>query len=173
VAVRENLKKYGDMINGMLELAKIDGDNSKISNINVHDYISQYIASQKSDKTINIDVNDKLKIRFPENHFRIILSNLLSNALKYGEKSKPINVSFLVNSTGHLVVENEAKNVNKADLKKIWKRFSRLKNADDIDGYGIGLSVVKEITDFHKLTISSKLTGENVVKISIGGFEVV
>ena len=173
IEVRENLKKYGETINGLLELARIEAGKTEADIVNVYEFSKKIVEKYNNGREIVIDIDKKMKIRFPENHFKVILTNLVSNSIKYGEENKPIVLAFKVGAVGNLIVENYTSKVNKADFKQIWQRFSRLTNSESVSGYGIGLSVVKEVADFHGLNVSSKIVGTNLVRISISGFEVV
>jgi signal transduction histidine kinase len=93
--------------------------------------------------------------------------NLVSNALKYGgtppiikigyEKATPASYRFWIQDNGNGLPE--------PSLEKIFKDFERL-GIKDIDGYGLGLPIVKRI--FEKLggavqASSSNLPGEGCI----------
>lgn len=100
-----------------------------------------------------------------------IISNLLSNAIKYSpnggevylkvEEEKEF-IKFSVKDSGIGIPEE--------DQKRLFEPFFRAKNIDKINGYGLGLSIVKQYVEIHKgeITFESKLNeGTNfTVKIA-------
>lgn len=78
-----------------------------------------------------------------------VLSNLLSNALKYGDHS-PIEVS--VRGSGFQVqirIRDEGRGISKEDQDRVFHRFERAVKGRSITGLGLGLYIVKRILDLH------------------------
>ncbi|HEX7655318.1 MAG TPA: ATP-binding protein [Verrucomicrobiae bacterium] len=81
-----------------------------------------------------------------------VWTNLLSNALKYSS-SKPaphvvVTAQSGISEVCFEVVDNGI-GFNLAESDKLFSDYGRLKNADGIDGCGLGLSVVKRIVESH------------------------
>ncbi len=95
------------------------------------------------------------KIYMDKNKMRILIDNLISNAIKYNKNGGKIRI---VTNTGELVVEDEGKGIPKEKLKDIFARYSRFDDASG--GFGIGLSIVKMICNEYKilLFVDSELT---------------
>ncbi len=78
----------------------------------------------------------------------IVVGNLLSNAIKYTNDGGEIFISSnLVNKQVAISIKDSGAGIEEKDLSKIFKRFTRLDTHKNIAGTGIGLSVVKEITE--------------------------
>ncbi len=93
--------------------------------------------------------------------FRIeqVLTNLLTNASKYGE-GKPIEVSLIrVDDLARISIKDYGRGIAIGDQEKIFQRFERIINEDSIKGLGIGLFIAKEIVQMHKgsLVVQSEL----------------
>lgn len=92
-----------------------------------------------------------------------MLSIFLDNAIKYSpEKSKVSIGSEKVN--GHILIRitDEGVGIAKKDLPHIFGRFYRAdqsRNKNKIAGYGLGLSIAKEIAERHKgdIKVESKI----------------
>lgn len=83
-----------------------------------------------------------------------ILNNLVSNAIKYSDANEAIYVSTVVNGKIQIVVKDSGIGIPDADLKNLFNRFYRGKNAVTIQGTGLGLHIMKHYVDMLKGTIS-------------------
>ncbi len=84
-----------------------------------------------------------------------ILTNLVTNALKYSPVEKPILIRLA--SSGEnlsLTVQDQGIGIPAADLTHIFEPFHRATNVSTIAGTGLGLAIVKEAVDRHGGTIS-------------------
>ncbi|AKT38766.1 uncharacterized protein CMC5_029120 [Chondromyces crocatus] len=78
-----------------------------------------------------------------------ILSNLLSNAAKYG-KGRPIELSLRRGEgTAQLVVRDEGIGVAPEDQGRIFERFERAVSERNYGGLGLGLWIVRQIVEVH------------------------
>jgi PAS domain S-box-containing protein len=86
---------------------------------------------------------------------RTILTNLLTNAVKFSPQKK--NIHLDIRPSGSTLVFKVIDNgigMQNNELKKIFEPFHRNKNADSIPGTGLGLSIVKRAVDLHQGTIN-------------------
>lgn len=109
--------------------------------------LEAYHANKDLDDTVIIDIE-----RIDQ-----VLSNLIFNAIKHTPKGGTISISFEkeLKSNNEIVIikiQNTGLGISKKDLKHIFDRFYRGKNANNlgIDGSGLGLTISKEIIEFHK-----------------------
>lgn len=88
-----------------------------------------------------------------------VLANLLNNAFKYG-RGTPIRVSTVERQDSggglwaELRVQDQGPGIAPADQARIFERFERAVDRNDIKGLGLGLYIVKEIVESHRGTIS-------------------
>ncbi|TDS16863.1 PAS domain S-box-containing protein [Maribacter caenipelagi] len=75
-----------------------------------------------------------------------ILTNLLTNAIKYSETDVEINT---INSNGELtiLVKDKGIGIPEDEQKNLFKRFFRAENVKDFQGTGLGLSIVKRYVE--------------------------
>jgi PAS domain S-box-containing protein len=76
-----------------------------------------------------------------------IITNLISNAIKYSPENSTISVSSSVNQHIHISVKDAGIGIPKADQKHLFKRFYRASNAGNIQGTGLGLHILKHYVD--------------------------
>lgn len=114
----------------------------------------------------NIDTNVG-EIEIDTNLLRHIFTNLISNAIKYSPENKDIlfKTELVDGSFISIVISDKGIGISENDLKNIFEPFHRAENVDQIQGTGLGMSIVKRCVDLHGGTINvdSKLgIGTNV-----------
>jgi PAS domain S-box-containing protein len=103
---------------------------------------------------VNFETVESAEVHADPFRLEQVVTNLLSNAMKYGEK-KPISVSLRkTEASVVLIVEDQGRGIGEQDQKRIFKRFERAVAGTDISGLGLGLTIVKEIIDSHHGHIS-------------------
>jgi signal transduction histidine kinase len=88
-----------------------------------------------------------------EKLMRSILTNLLSNALKYSQDE----VEFAIKCSTEAVeirVSDKGIGIPLEDQKHIFEAFHRAQNVENIKGTGVGMSIVKYAVDAHDGMIS-------------------
>ncbi len=91
-----------------------------------------------------------------------LLTNLISNAIKYGEtRQGKIKVGFFEMNENILIeVTDNGPGISKEELPRIFERFYRTDKARsrDTGGTGLGLAIVKHIIEAHKQVINVRST---------------
>jgi len=90
----------------------------------------------------------------------IVITNLIENALKYS-KNPNIIISTWNNGINMIVsVKDNGKGIEKKYLAKIFKKFYRVPNGEEVStrGFGLGLAFVKRIVHAHHGRINVKST---------------
>ena len=100
----------------------------------------------------NIKVQDGITVYADKNMMRVVLNNLLGNALKYSQKSVSPEITFGITEMNDkqvlFVRDNGAGfDMDKADM--LFRPFVRLHKDSDFQGTGVGLSTVKRIIERH------------------------
>ena len=95
-----------------------------------------------------------------ERLLRSILSNLLSNAMRYTPDEHAIRLKLAKRqATLILQVEDEGMGIPRADQRHLFEPFHRGRNVSNIPGTGLGLSIVKQFVDLQQgtLQVASKV----------------
>ncbi|WP_415375630.1 PAS domain S-box protein [Patiriisocius sp. Uisw_017] len=135
-------------------------------NINLGDFLHEIIneVSSASEKSHDIELIDAegLKttdILIDEKLGRNIFINLIGNAVKYSPNAKNITIALSSEKEYTVVtITDYGIGISKSELKNIFKPFSRGKNADLIQGTGLGLTIAKDAIDIMggKIIVKSK-----------------
>ena len=82
-------------------------------------------------------------VRARSDQLNSIIINVLDNAIKYTPRDGLISVSLksLANDAV-LIIEDSGAGIDESEYKKVFQRFYRLDNAQNIIGSGLGLSIV-------------------------------
>lgn len=182
--MQRNAKRLLQLINQLLDLSKLDASHYSVntSREDIISFVKQIVHSFSSlahRKNIEIEtsVDPRLreKLSKEEIHFYFdgdivekILTNLLSNAFKFTPPEGSIIVSLSLTEKDflELKVEDTGTGIPPENLPFIFDRFYQ---ADDsiirpYEGSGIGLALVKELTELHKgKIIASSLPGKCTV----------
>ena len=116
-------------------------------------------ATREKKIKINLDA-DEIKIQGDENFVRELLTILVDNAIKFGKNEGKIEISIKAkNNYAQISVKDNGIGIDEKDIPYIFDRFykadaSRSKN--EAPGFGLGLSIAKEIVEAHKGKISVK-----------------
>lgn len=99
----------------------------------------------------------QFNIRIDVNGFEKVISNLVSNALRYTlSGGKVVVETFIDDFTYGFLVKDTGIGIPKEDIEKIFEEFYRSKNARETEqiGTGLGLNLVKEIVEHYSGNIS-------------------
>ncbi|MBR5641610.1 MAG: HAMP domain-containing histidine kinase [Firmicutes bacterium] len=103
-----------------------------------------------------------LLVNADQHRMEQVLSNLLSNAVRYSGDVKDVEVAFLQDKKWlRCEVRDKGIGIAEEDLPNIWNRYERAstRGARSKQGTGLGLSITKEILDRHgaKYGVESKV----------------
>jgi signal transduction histidine kinase len=98
-----------------------------------------------------VETSEPQKAFWDKSLMRSLLSNLISNALKYSPPDTPVTVSVhCTDQTATLTVCDRGIGIPQDDQSNIWQAFYRGTNVGAIAGSGLGLAVVKTCIDLHR-----------------------
>jgi signal transduction histidine kinase len=81
---------------------------------------------------------------------RILLQNLLVNAVKFGDPERPaVRVAAEATGTGHwrVTVDDNGAGIAPEDQERIFEAFQRTPGGAQQSGYGLGLAICRRLTD--------------------------
>jgi signal transduction histidine kinase/DNA-binding response OmpR family regulator/tetratricopeptide (TPR) repeat protein len=154
--INRNSEKLMRMVNELLDVSKIDKGKYQISwtDGNLEEYLKTLIQDFEHEaREKEILLIQKLDIpnssfHFPKDVLGKIVFNLISNALKYGPHNSEIHIeSHIEQNTLKFRVTDSGRGISLKEQAKIFERFYRLKEHQNLPGTGIGLAVVKEFVE--------------------------
>jgi len=167
-----------DLIEGLLFLAKTDKleIQSSFEEVYVDEIITEAVEDLREmldSHNINLFISlVPLTIQGNYQFLKIVVINLLKNAIIYSDKDKNVEIKVEERDFEFVVFfQDQGVGISQEDLAYVFERLYRVNKPKQkiIAGTGLGLSIVKSILDIHDFTIlieSSQDKG-TVVKIVI------
>ncbi len=160
IAANFGVDRAARIVDQLLTLARLEpGDLRKsFAPVNLNAMMTQVIAKltpQALAKNIDLGLekNDPISLLGDLSALDLMLTNLVENAIKYSPRSSRIDLSLLkVATRATLLIEDQGPGISAEDHKRVFERFVRLADSN-VEGSGIGLSVVKKIADLHGIKI--------------------
>jgi two-component system phosphate regulon sensor histidine kinase PhoR len=154
VIINENHK----MENNVVEILKISGNENghQKETFDLNKIIEQVCADfYPRTESLNGDIQfiaKQAEIPFTgvSNHFKLITSNLIDNALKYSLQAPKINISTEIkNANIVLKVHDNGIGIEKKHINRIFEKYYRVPTGDlhNVKGFGLGLTYVRKIVD--------------------------
>lgn len=147
--------RMGHLIDDLLLLSRISSQELSFSEINLSDIahdIFDTLRDEMADRNIIVEVEDEMVAAGDGNLVRIILENLIGNALKYTIKNEKAKISLGKVNRGSNICFYVKDNGVGFDMKyseKMFGPFQRLHAEEEFKGNGIGLSTVQRIVHRH------------------------
>jgi PAS domain S-box-containing protein len=135
---------------GKLEEGKVDIKVERVEVTNfLHEITEEVQSFLKEGQTLDVNCRSEVKhIETDSRVLRNIMFNLISNASKYSEPGKAIEIGFShENGTILLSITDQGIGIPKEDQKHLFDRFYRASNAGQIQGTGLGLNIVKRYAE--------------------------
>lgn len=116
---------------------------------------------------INCELKGPIYVRGDRYRLEQVITNLLTNAAKYGEQ-KPIEIILKEDKENVSIdVIDHGIGIDSEDLGKIFERFERVVYHQNISGLGLGLYISKEIVQAHHGSISATSDKEHGTIFSV------
>jgi signal transduction histidine kinase len=168
-AMLEESEHLSHLIDNILDFSRMEDDRKKynFADLNLDGLILKFLESTKekiaeSDFDIRYNCTDQVPL-IPADKDAIlqVIYNLIDNAIKFSGESRQIEISLVSKDDElQLCVKDYGIGIPIKDQEKIFDRFYRGAEPQrlGIKGSGIGLTIVKKITEAHKghLTLQSR-----------------
>lgn len=160
IAMKEDGEKLEGLVTNLLEISKLESDKAVFNfiPISIQDIIKSCIkefeeAAREKNIAFYIEIADILPmIKADYEKICWVLNNLVSNALKYTNDGGSITIGASVNTEDKYVsiyVKDTGIGIPEKYQEKIFEKFYRINQDDEIPGTGLGLAIAKEIVEAH------------------------
>jgi len=145
------------LINDLLDISKIESGKMELhlARLNVTDCVHKSMRSLRSLAEVNkVTIRAEPEERLPEvmadrDRLEQVITNLLSNALKYSPSEKDVRVRVAaVDNSVRVSVSDEGPGIPPDQLGKVFDRFQQLAGAKK--GTGLGLTIARALVEQHR-----------------------
>ena len=159
--IKESVKHLNDILEDFLSLGKLDEGMVSVSFSEfdmkevITDTIEEMRGLLKASQNILYRHEGSNLARADKKLLRNILINLVNNAIKFSGEGMPIEVNSVINNGKITIsVADKGIGISKDDQEHLFSSFFRGKNAQNIQGTGMGLHIVKRYLDLLGGTVS-------------------
>jgi signal transduction histidine kinase len=178
VQLNEEVIRFGKLINDLNVLKEFESESIKLNYepIKIDQLITdvctdfhQSAESKGIRMEFQFEPNRDYSITGDKDKIKQVFINLISNAIKFSEGENKVLINLYEDHQNIIVkVKDYGMGIKEEDLPFIFERLYRGdKSRHQIEGTGIGLTIVKNILELHyaKIEIDSKEGSGTVVKI--------
>jgi PAS domain S-box-containing protein len=152
------VKRMSTMINGFLNISRLESGKILIekSYFDIDQLLQEMIEETQVTVTthhITLTGCGELEIYADRDKISSVISNLISNAVKYSPKGKLIQVKCEATAKETIIsVKDEGMGIKPTDIGKVFDRYFRVETShtQHISGFGIGLYLSAEIIQRHE-----------------------
>jgi heavy metal sensor kinase len=152
------------IVEGLFALSKLDAGQARCERVRfdlakLAETTAEQMCLLAEEKHIQLTCETREPVEVEGDHSRLkqVIVNLLDNAIKYTPEGGRVSLSVRADKDNALlVVEDDGPGVAEASLPHLFKRFYRADEAHsrDVEGAGLGLSIVHSICTAHGGSIS-------------------
>jgi signal transduction histidine kinase len=153
--MKSSLKRFSTTIKDLtaiveMDKASEDAASEALDIYEIVDSVRQDLQSMimESDASIEVIAEERYLSGFSRKNFKSIISNLISNAIKYRSPDRRPQVTVRMEERDdktHLSIQDNGLGIPTGKEKRIFTMFKRLHN--HVEGSGIGLYIVKRMVD--------------------------
>jgi light-regulated signal transduction histidine kinase (bacteriophytochrome) len=153
--VGDNAQKMAQLINDILAFSRAGRAAINVSEINMEELAAEILDELKpaaAGRTVNFRIHPLPPARADRAMMRQVFTNLLSNAIKFTQTRGVANIEVSGHAAGEeniYLVKDDGVGFDPQYTHKLFGVFQRLHSAEEFEGTGIGLAIVKRIIDKH------------------------
>lgn len=153
--IRSAAERMDRIIDDLLRLSQVSRARPEPRPLDLGELASAVIADIRADdpgRRVEVVIAPEMKTRGDAHLLRVALDNLLRNAWKFTSKTPEPRIEVGSTTNGQETVFFVADNgvgFEQAHADRLFRAFQRLHSANEFDGTGIGLAIVKRVIDHH------------------------
>lgn len=147
------IKEMSELVTNLLESERMKEGllALNLESFSVSEYLRETIQTRYIEEDLKLELEGDIHLKIDKARFDIVISNLLNNALKYGE-NQPVTIRL--NNTS-LSIEDRGKGMQASEIPRITTAFYRINKGRERSsgGVGLGLYLVKKIVEAHGFSL--------------------
>jgi len=153
--ISSSSKQMGQLIDDLLNFSRVGRLELNLSDVHLKELVLKVSEEVVTDdrKNIKWEIRDLPLVKCDPSLMRLVLTNLLGNAVKYSSKVEvpEIEVGYKETSNNETIiyVKDNGAGFNMKYVDKLFGVFQRLHSNEEYEGTGIGLATVRRIIHKH------------------------
>lgn len=171
--IERQVNRLNRLVDDMLELSRISSGKLQIhyEQYNLTQLVRDVVdrSREENHQEISLKAEDNIVINMDPFRIEQVIVNLISNALKYGEK-RPVEVAVSKNNDfATITIKDYGRGISKSDQDRIFNRFERAVTASEVSGLGLGLYIVRQILDLHggSISVESEIGHGSIFRVNL------
>lgn len=161
--MRRQSERMGTIINDLLELSKLESGERRQAEqpVDIAGMLAmlrrEVMSREQRPKTISAKIDSDSWLLAAEGEIHSILSNLVTNAVKYTPTDGEVELRWWTDQTGaHVSVRDTGVGIAPENIPRLTERFYRVDSgrSREMGGSGLGLAIVKHALQRHEGTLS-------------------
>jgi PAS domain S-box-containing protein len=150
----DGAKRMQAMIDGLLEYSRVDTDGDPMEETELDAVLANVrddLAVKIGDADAEVSADPLPTIVADRNQIRMLLQNLIANAIKYSGDDPPrVHVSAAQRGDDWVIaVEDDGIGIPESEQDDVFEVFNRVHERGEESGTGIGLAVCRKIVERH------------------------
>lgn len=161
-----NVDRLLETVDALLELARLQGTADAVQPTPVGEVLDKLAADLSTEIAsvgAVVESHDLPVVEVDPARLRVVLQNLLGNAIKYRHPDRRLRVRVAGRVDGdvaEVVVEDNGRGFEPEDREIMFQPFGRTSSGDKVEGAGIGLATCRRIVESYGGTITADPLGE-------------
>ena len=159
--MQDRVMRLESLIDGILQYSKIG--KAALETIDLDKMVRDEFENYQDVAHVSFTINGTLPtIQGDRIQLSQVVSNLISNAVKYSDKKRcEISIYSLERTKYHKIIfEDNGPGIEPKYQEKIFEVFQTLQEKDSYDSTGLGLAIVKKIIEKHEGKIAVESDGK-------------
>ena len=161
---QKNSQRLILLVNDLLDMRKLESGKMDfiMQPVNLIDII-QHAIDENQEYARQFDVvyaftppQDEILLNADQNRLYQVMTNLLTNAAKYGNRNDTVQITIMPSAHSvRVCIEDKGAGIPSEFKSRVFEKFSQSDSSDSRSGggYGLGLSIVKAIIEAHGGTV--------------------
>ena len=150
--ITQNAARMNALIDGLLAVSRVTHGELKDEAVDFASLAAEVISEANPAANVQVTVAPLPIMRGDTSALRQVWANLVSNALKYSAKREvpQVRIGVEIRESEYVFsVRDNGAGFNPAYSQRLFSVFSRLHSANEFEGTGVGLAVVRRVIERH------------------------
>jgi signal transduction histidine kinase len=169
--IKQAAADMNELVHDILDVAQFSSGNFSVNlneNIDPKDFIKRatrlnYDYALRRNIDLKTEISDEVSlIKLDSRRMKQILTNLISNAVKYSPKHSEVKIACKNNANFlEISVIDQGFGIAKEQIKTVFEKYQTITNPNSgsVDSFGLGLAITKQLVELQngKIEVESEI----------------